>query len=104
MQKDWDVCDSGTEQSPIDVAKVEVSEDLDPLQQTYEAGDAVMHNRLHDFMVRSDQPPPPHIIPLCTFLQFVVFLGVAELDRRERRPDNRREEVQAEAGALARSL
>ncbi|KAL5677589.1 hypothetical protein ACJX0J_013720, partial [Zea mays] len=51
LQKDWDVCDSGTEQSPIDVAKVEVSEDLDPLQQTYEPGDAVMHNRLHDFML-----------------------------------------------------
>lgn len=103
MQKDWDICDSGTEQSPIDVAKVEVSEDLDPLQQTYEPGDAVMHNRLHDFMVRSDEPPP-NIIPLRTFLQFVVFLGVAELDRRERRPDNRRKEVQAQAGALARSL
>ncbi|KAK8459917.1 hypothetical protein SEVIR_2G238300v4 [Setaria viridis] len=51
LQKDWAVCDSGKEQSPIDVAKVEVSEDLGPLEQTYKAGAAAVQNRGHDFML-----------------------------------------------------
>jgi carbonic anhydrase len=56
LQKDWAICDSGTKQSPIDVAKVEVSKDLGPLEQNYKAGAAVLQNRGHDFMVRSDKP------------------------------------------------
>jgi carbonic anhydrase len=52
LHKDWAVCDSGKEQSPIDIAKVEVSKDLGPLEQTYKAGAAAVQNRGHDFMVR----------------------------------------------------
>ncbi|CAL5088039.1 unnamed protein product [Urochloa decumbens] len=51
LQKDWAICDSGTEQSPIDVAKVEVSKDLGPLENTYKAGAATVQNRGHDFML-----------------------------------------------------
>ncbi|WVZ65174.1 hypothetical protein U9M48_014583 [Paspalum notatum var. saurae] len=52
LQKDWAVCDSGTEQSPIDIDKVEeTSKDLGPLEQTYSAGAAVLQNRGHDFML-----------------------------------------------------
>ncbi|CAD6218983.1 unnamed protein product [Miscanthus lutarioriparius] len=51
LQKDWAICDSGTKQSPIDVAKVEVSKDLGPLEQNYKAGAAVVQNRGHDFML-----------------------------------------------------
>ncbi|OEL31162.1 Alpha carbonic anhydrase 7 [Dichanthelium oligosanthes] len=51
LQKDWALCDSGTEQSPIDIAEVVVSKDLAPLEQTYRAGAAVVQNRGHDFML-----------------------------------------------------
>ncbi|CAN6196166.1 unnamed protein product [Urochloa humidicola] len=51
LQKDWALCDSGTEQSPIDIAKVEVSKDLGPLENTYKAGAATVQNRGHDFML-----------------------------------------------------
>lgn len=52
LPKDWAVCDSGTEQSPIDIAEVEVPKDLGPLEQSYKPGAAVVQNRGHDFMVR----------------------------------------------------
>ena len=58
LQKDWAICDSGTKQSPIDVAKVEVSKDLGPLEQNYKAGAAVVQNRGHDFMVGQIKPTP----------------------------------------------
>ncbi|KAJ1289927.1 hypothetical protein BS78_02G202800 [Paspalum vaginatum] len=55
LQEDWAVCDSGTEQSPIDIAKVEVSKDFGPLEQTYRASAAVLQNRGHDFMLNWTQ-------------------------------------------------
>ncbi|KAL6655461.1 hypothetical protein ACP70R_006287 [Stipagrostis hirtigluma subsp. patula] len=51
LQKAWAVCGSGTEQSPIDIAEVEASDDLEPLEQTYKAGTAVVQNHGHDFML-----------------------------------------------------
>ncbi|KAF8695118.1 hypothetical protein HU200_037727 [Digitaria exilis] len=51
LQEDWATCDSGTEQSPIDIAEVEVSKDLGPLEHTYRARPAVVQNRGHDFML-----------------------------------------------------
>ncbi|TVU09798.1 hypothetical protein EJB05_43294 [Eragrostis curvula] len=51
LQKDWAVCGSGTEQSPIDITKVEVSTDLGPLEHTYKASAGTMQNRGHDFML-----------------------------------------------------
>ncbi|KAG0543966.1 hypothetical protein BDA96_02G234700 [Sorghum bicolor] len=51
LQKDWAICGSGKKQSPIDVAKVEVSKDLGPLEPTYKARAAVVQNRGHDFML-----------------------------------------------------